>query len=197
VDDRRHRPGLDASGYFLPTVAGGLVGAYCAAQVHLYALADASFGIGVICWLLLGSAILNRLFTRPALPAALVPAMAIEAAPPAVAGLAWFALAGPGGPGQGALVVGYLLGGYAVLMALAQVRLTLAYSRPSFTQDFWSFTFSYSAVVADALTWLALKRLPGTTGYAIALVTLLTGFISWIAARTVLLAVRGRLFPAS
>jgi tellurite resistance protein len=92
-------------GYLLPTVAGGLVGAYCAAEVYLYALGYASFGIGVICWLPLGSAILNRLFTRPALPAALAPAMAIEAAPPAVAGLAWSALAGPGGPGQGALVV--------------------------------------------------------------------------------------------
>ena len=104
--------------------------------------------------------------------------------------------AGPAGPGQGALVVGYLPGGYAVLMALAQVRLTLVCSRLSFTPGFWAFTFSYSAVVADALTWLALKRPPGTTGYAIAAITLLTGFIAWIAARTVLLAVRGRFFPA-
>lgn len=60
-------------GYFLPTVAGGLIGANCAALVHLRGLAQASFGIGVICWLLLGSAILNRLFTRPALAAPLVP----------------------------------------------------------------------------------------------------------------------------
>jgi tellurite resistance protein len=86
--------------------------------VHLKALAEASFGIGVICWLLLGSAILNRLFTRPALPAALVPAMAIETAPPAVAGLAWFAL-----DGRTVNVVACVLGGYAVLMALAQLRL--------------------------------------------------------------------------
>jgi haloalkane dehalogenase len=34
-------------------------------------------------------------------------------------------------------------------------------------------------------------------GDAIAALTLLTGFIAWIAARTTLLAVRGRLFPAS
>jgi hypothetical protein len=32
-------------------------------------------------------------------------------------------LAGPARPGEGALVVGYLLGGYAGLVALAQVRL--------------------------------------------------------------------------
>ena len=52
-------------GYFLPTAAGGLIGANAAAQVHLHALAEASFGIGVICWVLLGSTILNGLFTRP------------------------------------------------------------------------------------------------------------------------------------
>ena len=81
-------------GYFLPTAAGGLIGANAAAQVHLHALAEASFGIGVICWIMLGSVILNRLFTRPALPSALVPTMAIELGIPAVAGLAYFAVAG-------------------------------------------------------------------------------------------------------
>ena len=33
-------------GYFLPTAAGGLIGANVAFQVHLHALAEASFGIG-------------------------------------------------------------------------------------------------------------------------------------------------------
>src|SRR3977135_1197891 len=51
-----------------------------------------SFGIGIICWLLLGSILLNRLFFRPSLPAALVPTLAIEAAPPAVAGGAYYAI---------------------------------------------------------------------------------------------------------
>jgi hypothetical protein len=31
-------------GYFLPTAVGGLIGASAAAQVHLHALAEASFG---------------------------------------------------------------------------------------------------------------------------------------------------------
>jgi tellurite resistance protein len=58
-------------GYFLPTAAGGLIGANAAAEVHLHALAEASFGIGVLCWVMLGSVVLTRLFTRPALPPAL------------------------------------------------------------------------------------------------------------------------------
>jgi hypothetical protein len=37
---------------------------------------------------------------------------------------------------------------------------------------------------------------PAAAGYAIAVIALLTAFVSWIAFRTVVLAVRGQLFPA-
>jgi hypothetical protein len=46
-------PGSVHAGYLLPTVAGGLVGAYAAAQAGLPAIAEASFGIGIVCWFLL------------------------------------------------------------------------------------------------------------------------------------------------
>jgi tellurite resistance protein len=179
------------TGYLLPTAAGGLIGANAAAQVHLHALAEASFGIGIICWVMLGSTILNRLFTRPALPSALIPTMAIELGIPAVAGSAYFALAG-----QTVSLVACALGGYAVLMAVAQVRLIPVYGRLSFTPGAWSFTFAYAAAAADALGWLAIKKPPAATGYAIAVIALLTAFVAWIAFRTVILAVRGQLFPA-
>ncbi len=178
-------------GYLLPTAAGGLIGANAAAQVHLHALGEASFGTGVICWVLLGSMTFNRLFTRPALPSALVPTMAIELGIPAVAGSAYFALAG-----RTVSFVACALGGYAVLMALVQVRLIPVYCRLSFTPGFWSFAFAYAAAGADALVWLAIKKPPAATGYAIAVIALLTAFVAWIAFRTVVLAVRGQLFPA-
>ena len=47
-----------------------------------------------------------------------------------------------------------------------------------------------------ALVWLAITKPPGTPGYAIAVIALLTAFISWIAFRTLVLAVREQLFPA-
>jgi tellurite resistance protein len=172
-------------GYFLPTAAGGLIGANAAAQVHLHALAQASFGIGVICWVLLGSTILNRLFTRPALPSALVPTMAIELGIPAVAGSAYFAVAG-----RTVSFVACALGGYTVLMALVQVRLIPVYRRLSVTPGFWSFAFAYAAAAAYALVWLAITKPPGATAYAITVITLLTAFASWIAFRTVVLAIR-------
>jgi tellurite resistance protein len=178
-------------GYFLPTAAGGLIGANAAAQVHLHPLAQASFGIGIISWVLLGSMIWNRLFSRPALPNALVPTMAIELGIPAVAGPAYFAVAG-----QTVSFIACALGGYAVLMALVQVRLIPVYRRLSFTPGFWSFTFAYAAAATDALIWLAITKPPAATGYAIAVIALLTAFVSWIAFRTVVLTVRGQLFPA-
>jgi tellurite resistance protein len=179
------------TGYFLPTAAGGLIGANAAAQVHLHALAEASFGIGVISWVLLGSIILSRLFSRPALPSALVPTMAIELGVSAVAGSAYFALAG-----QSVSFAACVLGGYAVLMALIQVRLIPVYRRLSFTPGAWSLAFAYAAAAAYALIWLTTTKPPGATGYAIAVIVLLTAFTSWIAFRTVALAVRGQLFPA-
>ncbi|HEY4701284.1 MAG TPA: hypothetical protein VIH64_05305, partial [Streptosporangiaceae bacterium] len=150
------------AGYFLPTAAGGLIGADAAAQVQLHALAQASFGIGVISWILLGSTILNRLFTRPALPSALVSTMAIELGIPAVAGSAYFALAG-----QTVNFVACMLGGYAVLMALVQLRLIPIYRRLPFTPGASSFTFAYAAAAADALGWLTITKPPGARGYAI------------------------------
>ena len=40
--------------------------------------------------------------------------------------------------------------------------------------------------------WLAITKPPAATGYAIAVIALLTAFVSWIAYRTVVLAVRRR-----
>jgi tellurite resistance protein len=105
-------------GHFLPTVAGGLLGAYAAAAVHMHGVATASFGIGIVSWLLLGSTVLNRLLFRPMLRAALVPTLAIDMAPPAVAGIAYFRL---NGGSVDFIAAG--LGGYTVLLALVQVRL--------------------------------------------------------------------------
>jgi hypothetical protein len=66
------------------------------------------------------------------------------------------------------------LGGYAVLMALIQVRLIPVYRQ---------------------LPLLAIKKPPGATDYAIAVIALITVFVAWIAFRTVILAVRRQLFP--
>ena len=76
-------------GYFLPTVAGGLVASAGAAEVGQHRFAQMLFGLGLVCWVILGSMVLARLIFRPPLPDALVPTMALEIAPAAVASLAY------------------------------------------------------------------------------------------------------------
>jgi tellurite resistance protein len=178
-------------GYFLPTVAGGLVGAAAAAEVHLHALAEASFGIGIVSWLVLGSTIWNRLFFRRALAPALVTTLAVELAPPAVAGSAYFALTG-----GSRNFIACALGGYTVLMAVTQVRFVPLYARLRFSPGFWAFVFSYAAVAADALQWIRFSKPPGAAGYAIAILALITVLGVAVAARTLIAMVRGPFFGA-
>jgi len=173
-------------GYFLPTVAGSLIGAFAAAQVHLHTVAEAAFGTGILSWILLGSLLLNRLFLEPTLPVPLIPTMAIEMAPPVVAGAAYSALTG------GRLdVVAYTLAGYSVLMALVQIRLARMYFRLRFAPSFWAFGFSYASAFSYGLLWIAARRPPGAVGFAIADLAVITGFIALLAARTVLAIARG------
>lgn len=177
-------------GYFLPTVAGGLVAAYAAAVVGMHAIAEAVFGLGIACWFLLGSLILNRLFVRPTLAAAHIPTLAIEVAPPAVAGIAYFAING------GTVdLVATGLAGYTVLMALVQLRLIPLYVKQHFSAAFWAFTFPYAAVATDAAQWIRYKNPPGATAYAAIDVGLITAFIAAIFIRSAVAIARNQFLP--
>jgi tellurite resistance protein len=174
-------------GYFLPTVAGGLIAAAGAADVGQRRLAEVMFGLGAICWLVLGSIILGRLLFRPLLPGPLLPTLAIEIAPPAVASLAYFAIFGD----RIDLVVA-LLGGYGLLMVLAQVRLLPAYLRLPFMPSTWAFTFSWAAVASTAVHWLHAYRLTGWEYLVLAAISVLIG---GIAIRTLVALGRRQLLP--
>ena len=179
-------------GYFLPTVAGGLLGTQGAAEFGLHELGWLSFGIAMLCWLLLGSLILNRLFFTNTLPAALIPTLAIEVAPPAVAGNAYFALHGPL-PNTFA----YALAGYSVLMVLVQLRLLPIYTRLRFTPGFWAFTFSSTAVTAFAIQWLHVEHPAGHALYADVAAITVSLLVAAITARSLLALARNQLLPAA
>jgi tellurite resistance protein len=177
-------------GYFLPTVAGGLLASAGAAGVGQHRLAEVMFGLGTICWLVLGSIILGRLFFRPALPKALVPTMAIEVAPAAVASLAYFALHGDRVDSAAAF-----LGGYGLLMVLAQVRLLPAYLRLPFMPSTWAFTFSWAAVASAALHWLNALRPNGYPVWQYLVLTAATVLVGAVALRTLVALARHQLLP--
>ncbi|HEY2200602.1 MAG TPA: hypothetical protein VGH56_01845, partial [Solirubrobacteraceae bacterium] len=119
-----------------------MVAAQAAPEFGLRDIGWMCFGIGVICWFVLGSLILNRLVFIKLLPAPLVPTLAIEVAPAAITGVTYFALHGPTPD-----TIAYLLAGYVVLMLLVQLRLIPVYAGLVFTPGFWGFTFS-SAIAA-------------------------------------------------
>jgi tellurite resistance protein len=177
-------------GYFIPTVAGGLLASVAAAQVGQTGLAWVLFGYGMIAWLVIGLIILGRLFFGPRLPEALVPTLAIQVAPGAVASLAWFSLDG------GRIdTVARLLAGYGVLMVVAQVRLLPAFLRLRFSGAFWAFAFSWTAVATVGLHWIREVGPAGSdvgTALVLAAAALLVGAI---AVRTVVALYRGELFP--
>ena len=177
-------------GYFLPTVAGGLVASFCSAAVGQPRLAEAMFGFGVISWLVVGSLILARLFFQPMLPTPLIPTLAIEVAPAAVASLAYFAQ-----HHDRVDSVAAFLAGYGILMVLAQARLIPAYLRLRFMPSYWAYTFSWAAVATAALHWLHDTRPTGHLTYEYAVLTAISILIGAITIRTLSALAHGQLLP--
>ncbi|SNS73160.1 tellurite resistance protein [Asanoa hainanensis] len=177
-------------GYFLPTVAGGFVASAAATAVGQRRLGEVMFGLGLICWLVVGSIIMNRLFVNPLLPAPLIPTLAIEAAPAPVASLAYFAL-----NGSRIDAISSLIAGYGVLLVIAQFRFLPAYLRLKFTPGFWSFTFAFAAVANVMLIWINMGRPTGHLALSWLVLGAITLLILGIGLRTLVAIVRGQYWP--
>jgi tellurite resistance protein len=150
-----------------------------------------TFGIGIACWLILGSLIASRLMLFQLPPPGLLPTIVIEVAPPAVAGAAYFDLHGTRPD-----LLAYGLAGYAVLMVVAQLRFVPIYLRLRFVPGFWSFTFSCCAVAALALRWIKLEHPFGGAALADIAVAAVRQLVAAIAARSVVAISRHTFLPA-
>jgi tellurite resistance protein len=184
-DIRRWHPG-----YFLPTVAGTLLAGGGSAALGLTTLSHVLFGVGAGCFLVLASIVSQRLFAVPALPPPLLPTIAIEAAPPVVAGNAWFAING----GRVDILAG-VLAGFSVLMLLVQLRLIPLYRRAPFGPGFWSFSFLAAATVTCGVHWLAAEHVSGGTALGYVLVGVLTAGFALLTAQTVIALGNGTFLP--
>jgi tellurite resistance protein len=177
-------------GYVLPAVAGGLIAAIGAGLAGWSGLCRTLFGLGLVSWLVIESVILTRLFFRPPLPSQLKPTLAIEVAPPALAGLAYLAIT------HGKFdAVAFALGGYTLLAALVQLRLIGLYRHLSFTPGFWAFAFPYAAVATFALHWINYAKPPGYKIWAWVVILAITAFIAALAAETTAAIARRRFLP--
>jgi tellurite resistance protein len=184
-DIRRWHPG-----YFLPLAAGGLLGAAGSAALGLGTLAVAFFGLGLVSWLVFASIVLLRLFTVAALPPPLLPTIAIEIAPPALAANAWFTI-----NGGRVDAVSAVLAGYTALMVLVQVRLIPLYRKAPFGPGYWAFSFPYAAAVTCGVHWLAAEHVSGRVALAYAVAGLLTAGFALLTAWTLAGLARGTFLP--
>jgi tellurite resistance protein len=111
-------------------------------------------------------------------------------APPAVAGIAYFAIT----DGRRDFV-SHALAGYALLMVLVQIRMLPTFLRLKFAPGFWAFVFSWTATINYGLQWIALDKPPFATGYAWILIAGMTLFVAVISSKTLVLVVHGKLLP--
>ncbi|MFB2599026.1 transporter [Herbiconiux sp. P17] len=155
-------------GYLLPTVAAGFVAAGAAQSIGLTGLAWAAFGEGMLFWIVMTTVVILRLTTRPPLPDALVPTLAVIVAPPAVGGIALFALTD-----DAITPFSLAFAGLAAVLVLVQLALIPRYRQLPFSLGFWSFTFPTAALVAYTIEWLGV----GARDAAPILVSVLTAVL--------------------
>jgi tellurite resistance protein len=186
-DRRRFHPG-----YYLPAVAGGLIGGQEAATFGLRGLGWLSFGIGIFCWLPLAAVVLGRLLFDQLPASVILPTVAIELAPPAVAGNAYFVLHGPV-PDPFL----YALAGYAVFMGIVQLRLVAEYTHVSFAPSFWAFVFPWAAAASFGIRWLVVEHPSDQAVYAGLIISAASLLLAAITTRSLVALARGEFLPSA
>jgi tellurite resistance protein len=174
-------------GYFLPIAAAAFVAAAVLPSVGLSGAAVGCFFVGVLFWIFTFVLLFARLAFGEPLAAPLVPTLAILTAPPAVAGAAWFAVAGDR---LGA--VDYWLAASTVLMLLVQLALLPRYVKLPFTLGFWSFTFPFAYSGVYAIGWINVLRPVGWHPAILVVLAAVTALVATIAVRSIALVLRER-----
>lgn len=169
-------------GHLLPTVAASLISAQSLAAVGHRGAAGVLFAAGLVFWLLIGSLLLTRFTTGPDVPGPLLPTLAIFSAPPAVAGNAWWTMAGP----QQSIPHEVLLGAMAALL-LPHLFLIRRYTRIPFVTGFWALTFTTAASATYGIRLLSLTPSTAHTVIGWAVLVTATAVVGAVAVRSLAL----------
>jgi tellurite resistance protein len=182
-------PELVTPALYLPTVAGGFVGAMALQALGLHGWGVLLFGTGLGAWALLEARILHRLFAGP-LPLPLRPTLGLELAPTSVGALT-LAVLWPQLPAD-VLLVALGIGTGPALAVLARWHW---WTQTPFSAGFWSFSFPVAAYAGAIVE--AVRRGGWPLWPAWAAVGLASAVIAYLALRTLLLWRAGRLLPAA
>ena len=172
---------------YLPPVGGGLIGAMALSALGHHGWAVLLFGMALGGWALLEVRVLNRLFAGP-LPPPLRPTLGVEIAPAPVATLT-ASILWPALPAD-VLLIGLGVACGPILAVLARWRW---WSGIPVSAGFWSFSFPVAAFASAITETVRRGGWPPAVAYAAALIA--TALILFLALRTLLLLLRGRLIP--
>ncbi len=175
---------------YLPTVAGCYVAAIVGAALGYSDLAKLAFGAGFFSWLAMESVVLNRLLNATELPEPLRPTIGIQLAPPAVGAAAYLSVTN-GAPD----LLAHAMVGYAMLQLLLALRLLPWVMKQPFAASYWAFSFGLTALAADLIRMAARGEQGILSVLAMPLLWLVTAAIALLAAGTLVLLFRGKLFP--
>jgi len=174
---------------YMPTVGGGFVSAIACGTFSYAQAGLLFFGAGFFSMVVMESVVLHRLMTHR-LPVSLRATLGIHLAPPAVAAVAYLAVT-DGPPDR----MAQMLFGYALLQALVILRLAPWLREQAFGPAAWAYTFGVSALPLAALRFVERGQAGPIAALALPLFVGANLIIGWIAARTLLLALRSELLP--
>ncbi len=173
---------------YLPIVGGALVGGMALATLQYPGGGAMLFGTGLSGWALLEARFLGHLFEGP-MPEGLRPTIGVELAPPAIATLT-AAIVWPDLPGD-VLVIGL---GVAVAPVVGVMARFQWWSKVPFSIGFWSFSFPLAALASAAIEIVHRGGWP--MWISIAVLLFASAVIAFLALRTAILLLQGKLLPA-
>jgi len=177
---------------YLPAVGQNLVAGASLAAFGWPTAGMLFFGAGLLSWLAIESVLLQRAATSDPLPPALRPTLGIQLAPPVVAGVAYLALT-TGVPD----LFTQALFGYGLFQALLMARLVPWIRAQGFVPGYWAFSFGVAALPTLAMRMLERGGAGPAAVLALPLFVVANGIIGWLAARTLVAWLGGRLLPQS
>lgn len=179
-------------GLYLPTVANNFISCMACGALGYQDLGLLFLGAGILSWLSLEPAILQRLRNQGEMPAPVRLSLGIQLAPALVACSAWLAING----GE-ADVLAKMLFGYGLLQLLFIVRLLPWYLKGPFNVSFWSFSFGLSALATTALHLGHASQEGILSALALPLFVFSNLLIGLLFARTLMLLFQGKLLKYS
>lgn len=172
---------------YVPVVPGGLVGGMALNAIGFSGFGVLLWGMGVGAWALLEMRILSHLFKGP-LPEPIRATIGIEMAPAAVSTLTAIAL-WPTIPVD-AILIGLGIASGPILAVLTRWK---AWTNIPFSFGFWSFSFPVAATASCIIE--AVQRGSWPKEVAVISVSLATLIIGYLALRTLIQLIQGKLLP--